>query len=125
VDDLNASSLNASMISEFSTDTVVQKKVNLRKKFVNGANIQNILTKHDDESIILFFDSKNNIWELVRRDDLAMNAMRNPEKLMSVLKKNENRLFNIEIKDNMGDTSLNTSYINTKNDFNLSVLMKD
>jgi len=112
------------MMSEFSTDTVVQKKVNLRKKFVNGANIQNILNTHDEDSIVLFVDSKNNVWELVKRDDLPLNAIKRPEKLMSILKKTDNRLFNIEIKD-MGDTSLNTSYINTKNDFNLSILMKD
>jgi len=112
------------MMSEFSTDTVVQKKVNLRKKFVNGANIQNILNTHDEDSIVLFVDSKNNVWELVKREDLPLNAIKRPEKLMSILKKTDNRLFNIEIKD-MGDTSLNTSYINTKNDFNLSILMKD
>lgn len=120
--------MNASMISEFSTDTVIQKKVNLNKKFVKANQIQAILNKNEDESIVLFVDGRGFVWELIPREDLTVGSLRYPDNIVSwkFKKRNQNEgLLNIEVKD-MNNTSLNTSYLQTtKNDFNISILLKD
>jgi len=125
IDDLNVS-MNESMISDLSTNTVVQKRVNMKKKFANGDNLQKVLSSYDDDSVILFIDGKNEIWEIVRRYDISLNMMKCPEKLHSITKKYnvETKLFNnIEIKDL--NSSLNMSYLNTGKDINISALLKD
>jgi hypothetical protein len=124
------SSLNASVISEFSTDTViVQKKViNLQKRFANAENLQTILNSYNDDTIIIFVDGKNQLWEIIKRDDMNINILKTPQKVNSIFKQknlNESRLLNVEIKD-IQNTSLNHSYLHTgKNEFNLSALLKD
>lgn len=143
----NASvNLNNSVISHRSS-TTVKKKFNLKDKFVFDSNMSKF---HDflncfnpSKNILLFVDSKNNFWELVKRNDLTLNiVMNNCENIMSVtsgLKTNKfvcgdaedspkSKLLNIEIKDNFDDrSSLNNSELDISKvtDFNLSHFIRD
>jgi len=100
----------------------------LKKKFENIISLQGLLNKHEAESVLLLIDGNNQVWEIIKRDELNLNNLKNPESIDSLKKKlylhNDNN-FHIDLKEN-NNTSMNNSYLHTgKNDFNISILLKD
>jgi hypothetical protein len=123
---LNESSLNTSVISNISTNTI-KKKYNIRDNFdLKGiTRFQDFLeTFNDKKNVLLFADNNCNVWELVKRNDLSVNKLLNNDNITSILNKNnyliEDRLLNIEIKDNDEGKSLVDLDISKVTDLNIS-----
>ncbi len=86
------------------------------------------MNKYEAESVLLLIDGNNQVWEIIKREELNLNSLKNPESIDSLKKKvylnNDNNL-NIDLKE-INNTSMNNSYLHTgKNDFNISILLKD
>jgi len=97
--DLNQSEsrLNNSSFSIISTNTIRRKNVYNLKENLNfeedsNTKFQLFLNSYSPIKNILFFlDSKNNVWELVKRTDLnKFNIYENVENLRSVARMKEN-----------------------------------
>jgi hypothetical protein len=123
------------------------KESYIKEKFnfdTNFSKFQDFLNSYSsNKNILLFIDSKNNFWELVKRNDLNINIINsNCENIISIsnaLKSNvficddqldspKSKLLNIEIKDNCDDkSSLNGSELDISKvtDFNLSHFIRD
>ena len=123
-------SLNCSFTSEVSSQTI-KRRQNLNERFKNVLKFQELLSNYvPNKSIILLVDNKHGLWELVKRNDLDLNCLSNLESISSLtIKKlqDDNKLINIEIKDNYDMSSLNNSEIDLSrnNDINISMLLKD
>jgi len=123
-----------------------KKKYNLKENL----NFENNMSKFQEflnsyiinKNILIFIDSRNNLWELVKRTDLNMNILNNNcENLVSIISRAKihgsvdlnrespkSKLINIEIKDHYDDiSSLNGSELDISKvtDFNLSHLIVD
>jgi len=123
-----------------------KKKYNLKENL----NFENNMSKFQEflnsyiinKNILIFIDSRNNLWELVKRTDLNMNILNNNcENLVSIISRTKihesvelnrespkSKLINIEIKDHYDNiSSLNGSELDISKvtDFNLSHLIVD
>jgi len=128
----------------------IKAKYNLREKMDNKnlTKFQEFLnTYNHNRNILLLVDSKNTIWELVKRPDLSisnLSTMENISSLNSINKKDENiisnnnyysnnnsnfvdeKLLNIEIKENEDRSFINSELdISKVTDFNISALIRD
>ena len=130
---LNESSLNNSIISNMSTNTI-KKKYNVRDNLeMNGlTKFQEFLESFVETKNLLFLvDSSNNIWELVRRNDLTVHSLTNSDHLRSVIHKYRDnydvgeKLLNIEIKDIDDGKSFNDLDISKVTDLNISQILRD
>lgn len=131
----DTSSVNNSLISNVSSNNMRKNcKYNLKEKFsdMNMAKLKDFLNSYNpSKNILLFVDSKNNIWELIKRNDLNLNILNyHCENIISATSGlftnkflNEDgedsqisKFLNIEIKEN----SLNNSEldISKMTDFN-------
>ncbi len=140
---MNDISLNSSFISNRSSNNNVKKKINLKDKFNFDSNkLQDFLNLYSfNKNVLLFVDSKNNIWEIIKRKDLCINSIGNCENISSVISgfvsnyqgdgdsecSGINKFGNLEIKDNFEDKSLNGSELDISKvtDFNLSHYIRD
>ncbi len=81
------------------------------------------------ENVILFTDNKNNIWEIVLREDLTKENLNNDEIFpLSVTKQSEDRVIDINCgSQSPHENSLNDSQVTIEknNDFNIENLMQD
>ena len=75
-------------------------KVNLNDKF--SGKLKEILENYDKNSnVILFADSNNSVWEIIKRKDLTIYSLLKPELINSISKRNleeENIYLQIETK---------------------------
>jgi hypothetical protein len=101
--------MNNSYISNISSNTV-KKKYNLKEKFNLDSNMtkfQEFLNSYNaTKNILLFVDSKNNFWEILKRNDLSMNIfMNNYDNITSITSKINanynlnNKFLNIDMDD--------------------------
>jgi hypothetical protein len=142
--------LNNSVMSNRSANTM-NKKYNLKEKFTmdyNMTKFQEFLNFYNSsKNILVFVDSKNNFWEIVKRNDLNMNIFlnNNCENIVSIASGqintnnnefNSNRFINIDGEDSpkskfynleIKDRSLNNSEmdISRMTDFNISHFIRD
>ena len=154
---MNESDLNNSVISTQSKGKI-KGKYNLKEKMDNKnlTKFQEFLnTYNKNKNVLLLVDSKNTVWELVKRSDLSianLSTMENISSLSTVLNlnsgnynygegnnyyessgKNHNnsnlvdeKLLNIEIKENEDKSFANSELdISKVTDFNISVLIRD
>lgn len=138
------SDLNNSIISTQSIGKV-KSKYNLKEKMDNAnlTKFQEFLnTYNHNKNILLLVDSKNTIWELVKRSDLNINNISTMDNITSLVSisynKDENsenanknnlpddKLLNIEIKDYEDKSFINSDMdISKVTDFNISALIRD
>ena len=117
-----------SFSSNISTDSFKKMKVNLNDKF--SGKLKEILENYDKNSnVILFADSNNSVWEIIKRKDLTIYSLLKPELINSISKRNleeENIYLQIETKK-IDNESLNNSQVEIMNnsDFNICDLMED
>ena len=103
----------------------------MKEKFGELNKLQEILSNYIHlRSLIILVDNKGNLWELVRRNDLTTQSLANPDNITSLLSKvnqEDNKLLNIEIRENFDARSFNNSELDlSKNsDLNISFLLKD
>ena len=75
-------------------------KVNLNDKF--SGKLKEILENYDkNNNVILFADSNNSVWEIIKRKDLTIYSLLKPELINSISKRNleeENIYLQIETK---------------------------
>jgi hypothetical protein len=138
--------LNSSIASSLSKGRI-KTKYNLTEKIDNKnlTKFQEFLsTYNQNKNVLLLVDSKNNIWEFVRRPDLSIASLSTNENITSILsnigvKKQNNynsnlnnsniideKLLNIEIKENEEKSFINSELdISKVTDFNLSALIRD
>jgi hypothetical protein len=130
---LNESSLNNSILSNMSTNTI-KKKYNIRDNLESNGltKFQEFLESFiETKNLIFLVDSFNNIWELVRRNDLTIYTLTNSDNLKSVTHKNRDnydvgeKLLNIEIKEIDDGKSFNDLDISKVTDLNISHLLHD
>jgi hypothetical protein len=130
---LNESSLNNSIVSNMSTNTI-KKKYNIRDNLeLNGlTKFQEFLEGFNETKNLLFLvDNSNNVWELVRRNDLAIHSLTSSDNLTSIIHKYKDRyemgekLLNIEIKDIDDGKSMGDLDISKVTDLNISHLLRD
>lgn len=131
---LNESDLNNSFISN-NNISKIKSKYNLKDKMDNKnlTKFQEFLnTYNQNKNVLLLIDSKNTVWELVRRIDLSVNNLHSIENITSCGTgfKDENnldeKLLNIEIKENEDKSFINSELDISKNtDFNISALIRD
>ena len=86
---LNESSiLNSSVVSDVSF-SAAKKKYNLKDRFnfQNMTKFQEFLNTYNQaKNVLLFLDSKNNFWELVKRSDISVNyLMSNVDNITSIV----------------------------------------
>ena len=126
---MNESSLNNSIISGISTQAV-KRKFNIKDRFTLDDNLTEFLSNYNQYKNILFLiDNKGNVWELIKRIDLTMNAIiSNPANLKSIVfcEKIQDNLSNIEIRDPFDNKSIITSEEDGKySEFSLSKYIKE
>ncbi len=130
---MNDSSLNNSIISNMSTNTI-KKKYNIRDNLESTGltKFQEFLESFNDTKNVLFFvDSSSNIWELVRRSDITVHNLTNSDNVTSIIHKYKDRydigekLLNIEIKDIDDGKSMGDLDISKVTDLNISHLLRD
>lgn len=104
------------------------------KSFKTFLNIlQNKRIDHDSEftNVILLVDDKSNIWELIRRTDLTVNALNDGRDIYSykelfkgTTEKKDFYTINIETtqSNSLGDSDLDISRVS---DFNLTEFIKE
>lgn len=144
--------MNSSFVSHRS-NTSINKKYNLKDNFNFDQNsmtkFQEFLNSYNSsKNVLLFSDSKNNYWEIVRRPDITSNTLLNKsENIVSVVSGmylqnsellksgnksknydndeylNQSKFYNIEIKDR----SLNQSELDISKftDLNMSFCIRD
>lgn len=132
--------LNQSFVSNMTHNTVKQK-INIKDRFNTDPKFVDFFIDYDPAKNLLFMvDGKQNIWEVVTREDLSIDCLLNCENLYSITtttmaKRNkfeqindndQNRLLNIEIKDNHDEKCFSNSEFNISKitDLNISNLMK-
>jgi hypothetical protein len=109
----------------------VKKKINIKEKFGELNKLQEVLNNYIHlRSLIILVDNKGNLWELVRRNDLTSQSLSNPENINSFLTKvnlEDNKLLNIEIRENFDTRSFNNSELDLSktSDLNISFLLKE
>lgn len=135
--DASSINLNNSIISDRSaTNQPHQKKYNLKEKFNFDANMKKfqdfLISYNPSKNILLFVDSKNNFWELIKRNDLNMTVLNNnSENIISATSgmftnkflidhadddSPKSKLFNIEIKDySLNNSELDISKVTDYN----------
>ena len=118
----NNSSLNSSIISNVLNSSINSNltsskkeeklKINLQEKYLINENFTNYLNNYNQyKNIILFVDNNENIWELIKRNDLNLNYINNnPQNIQSILisDKINDKLSNIEIKENSSNSNRNS-----------------
>ncbi len=118
----NNSSLNSSIISNVLNSSINSNltnskkedklKINLQEKYLINENFTNYLNNYNQyKNIILFVDNNENIWELIKRNDLNLNDItNNPQNIQSILisDKINDKLSNIEIKENSSNSNRNS-----------------
>jgi hypothetical protein len=118
----NNSSLNSSIISNVLNSSINSNltnskkedklKINLQEKYLINENFTNCLNNYNQyKNIILFVDNNENIWELIKRNDLNLNDItNNPQNIQSILisDKINDKLSNIEIKENSSNSNRNS-----------------
>lgn len=129
--------------------SALKKKVNLKENFEMNEKFDSkfnefLASFHPLRNILFFVDSKQTVWELVRRKDLSPSTLANkPEGIRSILSElnatnkflavdaeihsPKSKLVNIEIKDIDHDRSLIASELDFSKvtDFNISMYMKE
>lgn len=150
-DSLNNSDLN-SFVNSTNKANRITGKYNLLESLdnTNFKKFQDILnTYNHNKNILLLVDNKNNIWELLKRNDLSINNLSTIESISTLVSikngeinnnfdcnKNNNdnnnchinqdKLLDIEIKENEEKSFINSELeISKVSDFNISVLIKD
>jgi hypothetical protein len=123
---LNESALNTSILSNVSTHTI-KKKYNIRENIDTKSctKFQEFLESfNENKNLLLFVDGGFNMWELVKRNDLNVHNLLNYENITSILNKNkyfiEDKLLNIEIKENDEGKSVMDLDISKVTDLNIS-----
>jgi len=115
--------MNASYLSDNNSVNNTFIKTNIKDKYNGTKKMQELLNKgsQDNKTVLLFVDNKNNIWELIRRSDIKLSQLNNPDSISSIIKTTKNnscfnteKLLNIEINDN------NSENLNTVSDVNIS-----
>jgi len=147
---MSDSDLNSSVVS---TQGKIKSRYNLKEKMDNKnlTKFQEFLnTYNQNKNVLLLVDSKNNVWELVKRTDLSianLSTMENITSMNSGLNFNnfirddnylsiggsnkinsnfiDEKLLNIEIKENDDKSFANTELdISKVTDFNISGLIR-
>jgi hypothetical protein len=148
---ISDSDLNCSVVS---THGKIKSRYNLKEKMDNKnlTKFQEFLnTYNQNKNVLLLVDSKNYVWELVKRTDLSIanlstmenitsmnsglnfnNFIRDDNYLSSGGKNNNNcnfideKLLNIEIKENDDKSFANSELdISKVTDFNISAMIRD
>jgi hypothetical protein len=144
--------LNNSVLSCTSNKsaTSINKKYNLKEKFTldyNMTKFQDFLNAYtQSKNILLFVDSKNSFWEIVRRNDLDSKGLstgvegimsvtsltnagnefyncNNTSKLDDLEDSPKSKFYNLEIKDgSMNNSELD---ISRNMDFNISNFIRE
>jgi hypothetical protein len=137
--DINNNSilLNNSYISNISNNFICKKynikdNINYKDNKIQLTKFQEFLNQYNEnKNIILLVDSKNNIFELIKRNDLTINNITNNDNIVSILGKLkdsynvEDRLLNIEIKDHYDNRSISELDISKVTDLNISQIMRE
>jgi hypothetical protein len=129
-EDDNQSSKENSFMSKASTDSFKNLKVNLVDKFSN--QLKDLLEKYEDcNNVVLFVDENNCVWEIVKRNDLSVNNLDNPDSISSIsnfkhVDEKIDLFLNIDLKNSIKDY-LNNSEIEIvhNTEFKISELMED
>jgi hypothetical protein len=140
---LNESSiLNSSAISGNCSNTI-KKKYNMKERinFENMTKFQEFLNVYNpNKNVLLFLDSKNSFWELVKRNDLSINYLiSNVDNIISVTsgldakqynsnniygeESPKSKFYNLEIKDRSCNNS--DLDISRMTDLNISHFIRD
>lgn len=133
--DLNQSinsNLNNSCVSEVSVEQF-KKKISLKEYFEQNKEFKRfkevLNTASSNKNIVLLIDSQNNIWELVKRKDLNINALMNPDSISTIVGQStfndDDRLLNIEIKENYEDSFNSDLDMSRNTEFNFSSIIKE
>lgn len=144
---LNESDYLNNSIASAKSKGRIKSKYNLKEKMDNKnlTKFQEFLnTYNQNKNILLLVDSKNTVWELVKRPDLSIASLSTVENITSIgsginLNKDENynsnnntsnivdeKLLNIEIKENEDKSFVNSELdISKVTDFNISALIRD
>lgn len=139
------SDLNNSAVS-IQSKGKINSRYNLREKMDNKnlTKFQEFLnTYNQNKNVLLLVDSKNSIWEIVKRSDLSVNNISTMDNITSCLSLTNNqfynfsntennndlineKLLNIEIKDNEDKSFINSDLdISKVTDFNISALIRE
>jgi len=144
---LNNSDLNNSVNSTNKANRITEK-FNLQESLDNAnlKRFQEILNTYShNKNILLLVDNENNIWELLRRNDLSITNLSTIESVSSLisikngefncicnknkndnLEYNQEKILDIEIRENEEKSFANSELeISKVSDFNISVLIKD
>jgi cytoplasmic iron level regulating protein YaaA (DUF328/UPF0246 family) len=125
--------LNGSILSNLSTNTI-KKKYNLKESMDNKnlTKFQDFLSQYNEnKNLLLLVDSKNAIWEIIKRPDLSPSNIANGDNIVSIISKLkdaynvEEKLLNIEIKDNYDNRSVSELDISKVTDLNISHLLRE
>jgi hypothetical protein len=124
---------NNSILSNLSTNTI-KKKYNL-KDCMDNKNLTKfqefLLQYNENKNLLLLVDSKNTIWELIRRTDINVCNILNGDNIVSIVSKLkdiynvEEKLLNIEIKDHYDNRSISELDISKVTDLNISNLLRE
>jgi hypothetical protein len=124
---------NNSILSNLSTNTI-KKKYNLKDNMDNKnlTKFQEFLIQYsENKNLLLLVDSKNTVWELVKRTDISVSNIVNGDNIVSIVNKLkdvynvEEKLLNIEIKDNYDNRSISELDISKVTDLNISNLLRE
>ncbi len=127
----NYDSHNSSLLSQEINK--INLKENLEDNKESLKNFEKLLNDYDPDSkdILLFIDNKNNIWELIKRNDLKIETLNSSHELVSYNKlimdlRNDKRLMEENILD-IHNSSFNNSDLDISkgSDCNLSNIVKE
>jgi hypothetical protein len=133
VNDTSSIMMNNSFLTNLSTNTI-KKKYNIKDHMDNKGltRFQEFLNQyHENRNLLLLVDSRNTIWELIRRNDLSVNNILDGPCVVSILTKLkdtynvEEKLLNIEIKDNYDNRSVSELDISKVTDLNISHFLRE